>query len=228
MSFRFYTRIFTQLVRSPLMHKTHGQNIQILNVVELKMVTLHRQPLDSDYLSMHSWPSPPIFLPIAIFLCLFVPPFWVSLSMLYARKLVLLKSLFLNKKIIQIDSIIPHNFHIARCLLHCMGGGGGGGGGCGGIGSGGGSGSDGGDGGGSHGHGSNVRVPGNPVLFCSAICAQHPKWQRKVRANGKMAKKSKYEWKNRQQTLVSDRLVLQQRVLHMYPDSPFCCCLRQV
>ena len=59
---------------------------------------------------MHSCPSPPIFLPIAIFLCRFVPPFWVSLSVLCARKLLLLKSLFLDTNSNQIDSIIPHNF----------------------------------------------------------------------------------------------------------------------
>jgi hypothetical protein len=60
----------------------------------------------------------------------FVLPFWVSLSVLCARKLLLLKSLFLDKKLIPIDSIIPHNFHFAQCLLHRMGGGGGGGGKC--------------------------------------------------------------------------------------------------
>jgi hypothetical protein len=67
------------------------------------------------------------FLPIVIFLCRFVPP-CVSLSVLCTRKLCLLKSLFLEKKLIGIDSIIPHNFHFAQCLLHWMGGGGGGGG----------------------------------------------------------------------------------------------------
>jgi hypothetical protein len=61
----------------------------------------------SYYLSMHSWPAPPIFLPIVIFLCRFVPPFWVSLSVLCARKLLLLKSLFLDKNLNQIDLIIP-------------------------------------------------------------------------------------------------------------------------
>jgi hypothetical protein len=48
--------------------------------------------------------------------------------MLCARKLCLLKSHFLNKNLIQVDSIISHNFHFARCLLHWMGGSGGGGG----------------------------------------------------------------------------------------------------
>jgi hypothetical protein len=47
---------------------------------------------------------------------------------LCARNLLLLKSLFLNKNVIQIDSIIPHNFHFAQGLFHWMGGGGGGGG----------------------------------------------------------------------------------------------------
>jgi hypothetical protein len=56
---------------------------------------------------MHSWPSPPISLLIAVFLCHFAPPFWVSLSVLYARKLLLLKSLFLNKNLNLIDSIFP-------------------------------------------------------------------------------------------------------------------------
>jgi hypothetical protein len=41
------------------------------------------------------------------FLCPFVPSFWVSLSILCARKLLLLKSLFLDKNLNQIDSIIP-------------------------------------------------------------------------------------------------------------------------
>jgi hypothetical protein len=49
---------------------------------------------------------------------------------LYTRKLLLLKSLFLNKNSIQIDSIISHNFHLARCFLHWMGGSGSGGGKC--------------------------------------------------------------------------------------------------
>jgi hypothetical protein len=80
----------------------------------------------SDYLSKHSWPSPPIFLLIAIFLSRFVPPFWFSFSVLCARKLLLRKSLFLDKKLNQIDSIITHNFYFAQCLLHWMGGGGGG------------------------------------------------------------------------------------------------------
>ncbi len=61
----------------------------------------------SYYLSRHSWPSPPIFLSIAIFLSCFLPPFWVSLSVFCARKLHLLKSLFLNKNLNQIDSLIP-------------------------------------------------------------------------------------------------------------------------
>jgi hypothetical protein len=52
--------------------------------------------LGSYYLPRHSWPSPPIFVPIAIFLSCFVPPFWVSLSLHCARKLRLLKSLFLD------------------------------------------------------------------------------------------------------------------------------------
>ncbi len=50
--------------------------------------------------------------------------------MLCARKLFLVKSLFLDKNLIQIDSMIPHNFHFAQCHLHWMGGGGGGGGKC--------------------------------------------------------------------------------------------------
>ncbi len=79
-------------------------------------------------MSMHSWPSPPIFLSIAIFLSCFVPPFWVSLSVLCTRKLLLRKSLFLDKNLNQIDLIIPHNFHFAQCLLHWMGGRGSGGG----------------------------------------------------------------------------------------------------
>jgi hypothetical protein len=49
------------------------------------------------HLPMHSCPSPPMFLPIAIFLCRFVPPFWVSLSVLCARKLLLLKVSFLTQ-----------------------------------------------------------------------------------------------------------------------------------
>ena len=95
--------------------------------------------------------------PISIychFLSCFLPPYWVSLSVFCARKLLLLKSLFLDNNYIQIDSIIPHNFCFALCLLHWMGGGGGGG--CGGIGSGGGSGGDGGNGGDGHGRGSGV------------------------------------------------------------------------
>jgi hypothetical protein len=44
------------------------------------------------------------------------------------RKLLLHKSLFLDQSLNQIDSIIPHNFHIVQCLLHWMGGRGGGGG----------------------------------------------------------------------------------------------------
>ncbi len=62
------------------------------------------------------------------FLSCFVPPFWVSLSVLCARKLLLHKSLFLDQNLNQIDSIIRHNFHFTRCLLHWMSGGGGGGG----------------------------------------------------------------------------------------------------
>jgi hypothetical protein len=56
---------------------------------------------------MHSWPSPPIFLSIAIFLSCFVPPFRVSLSVFCTRKLHLLKSLFLDKNLNQIDLLIP-------------------------------------------------------------------------------------------------------------------------
>jgi hypothetical protein len=44
------------------------------------------------------------------FLCCFVPPCWVSLSVLCARKFCLLKSPILDKKLIQIDSIIPLKF----------------------------------------------------------------------------------------------------------------------
>jgi hypothetical protein len=36
-----------------------------------------------------------------------------------------------------------------------------------------------------------VAAPGNPVLFCSAVCAQHQK----------MAKKSECEWKNGEEKL---------------------------
>jgi hypothetical protein len=54
----------------------------------------------SDYLSRHSWPSPPIFLPITIFWGCFDPPFLVSLSVLCTRKILLPKSLFLDKKLI--------------------------------------------------------------------------------------------------------------------------------
>jgi hypothetical protein len=82
----------------------------------------------SNSLSRYSWPSPPNFSTYRhIFVSLF-PPFWVSLSVLCARKLLLRKSLFLDQNFNQIDSIIPHNFHFARCLLHWMGGSGGGGG----------------------------------------------------------------------------------------------------
>ncbi len=104
--------------------------------------------LGSHYLPMHSWPSPPIFLSIAIFLSCFVLPFWVSLSVFCARKLCLLKSLFLDKNLNRIDSLIPtliifilrwqwwwqwrpQDFcwrsNRAQRLLHWMGGGGGGG-----------------------------------------------------------------------------------------------------
>ncbi len=61
----------------------------------------------SYYLSRHSWPSPPMFLSIAFFLSFFLLPFWVSLSVFRARKLCLLKSLFLDKKLYRIDSLIP-------------------------------------------------------------------------------------------------------------------------
>ncbi len=103
----------------------------------------------SYYLSMHSWPSTPIFLPIAIFLCRFVPPFWVSLSVLCARKLLFLFCLFLDKNLNRIDLIIPTLIiFILRDASSngWMGGGGGGGGSSGGIGSGRGSGGDGGEG----------------------------------------------------------------------------------
>jgi hypothetical protein len=77
----------------------------------------------SNYLPWHSYLP---FLKYCHFLCHFVPPLWVSLSMSFARKLLLLKSLFLDKKIVQKDLTIPHNFHFEQCLLHWMGGGGGG------------------------------------------------------------------------------------------------------
>jgi hypothetical protein len=47
--------------------------------------------------------------PISIychFLSCFLPPYWVSLSVFCARKLLLLKSLFLDKKLNQIDLVI--------------------------------------------------------------------------------------------------------------------------
>ncbi len=100
----------------------------------------------SYYLPRHSWPSPPIFLSIAIFLSCFLLPFWVSLSVFCARKLHLLKSLFLDKNLNWIDLSIPtliifilwwrwqwrpQDFcwwsNRAQRLLHWMGGGGGGG-----------------------------------------------------------------------------------------------------
>jgi hypothetical protein len=97
-------------------------------------------------LSRYSWPSPPIFLSIAIFLSCFLPPFWVSLSVFCTRKRHLLKSLFLDKKLKRIDSLIPTLIIFilqwqwrwrpqvfcwrskrVQQLLHWMGGGGGGG-----------------------------------------------------------------------------------------------------
>ncbi len=103
-------------------------------------------PVPTYYLSRHSWPSPPIFLSIAIFLSCFLPPFWISLSVFCARKLRLLKSLFLDKKLNRIASLIPTLIIFmlrwqwrwrpqvffwrskrAQRLLHWMGGGGGGG-----------------------------------------------------------------------------------------------------
>ncbi len=90
---------------------------------------------------------PPYFY-LLPFLSCFLLPFWVSLSVFCARKLCLLKSFFLNKKIYQMDSLIPtliifilrwrwrRKLHVfcwrskrAQSLLHWMGGGGGGGGG---------------------------------------------------------------------------------------------------
>ncbi len=48
------------------------------------------------YLPMHSCPSPPIFLPIAILLRLFLLPFLVSLSVLCARKPLFFQAIFLD------------------------------------------------------------------------------------------------------------------------------------
>ncbi len=56
-----------------------------------------------QYLSRHSWPSPPIFRSIAIFCSLCLPPFLVPLSVFFARKFCLPESLFLDKNLNQID-----------------------------------------------------------------------------------------------------------------------------
>jgi hypothetical protein len=50
--------------------------------------------------------------------------------MLCMRKLLLHKSLFLDKYLNLIDLIIPHDLHFVQYLLYWMGGGGGGGGEC--------------------------------------------------------------------------------------------------
>ncbi len=64
------------------------------------------------------------FLYLSSYFCL---PFWVSLSVLRARKILLHKNLFLDQNLNQIDSIILHNFYFVQYLLHWMGGVGGGG-----------------------------------------------------------------------------------------------------
>ncbi len=56
-----------------------------------------RKRVGSDYLPMHSWPSPPIFWSIANFFSLCLPPFLVPLSIFFARKFCLPESLFLDK-----------------------------------------------------------------------------------------------------------------------------------
>jgi hypothetical protein len=45
----------------------------------------------------------------------------ISFFVLCKRKLLLPKSLFLDKNLIKIDWITTSNFHFAQCLFHWMG-----------------------------------------------------------------------------------------------------------
>ncbi len=73
----------------------------------------------SYYFPRHSWPSSPIFLPIAIF-CLALSCHYGFLFLCFVwESFFCLKVSFLTKILINwFVNPYPHNFHFARCLLH--------------------------------------------------------------------------------------------------------------
>jgi hypothetical protein len=94
--------IFSESRSGTIAHKNQKRITSDTQSERLDLKTLHSvyqqsAVLDSYYLSMHSWPSPPIFLPIAVFVCCFVPPFWVSFHSLHKKASFAQKSLSRQK-----------------------------------------------------------------------------------------------------------------------------------